>query len=197
MNIYINICTRRVSSRYSFSIVFNQILKQIDNPNVYCDAKNASVVFLFYLFFSLYLELWRISKYKECVRININFKVHFMDIDGGEQEEKMSDLWNKFEPMCWMQIAVITSYLTGWWLFSTLSLHIYSGKIFCPNHLVVPSLRKQFSETMHFYLLANSLFSNKNFQRCNLWGNNTQYYAFFLVSVAFYWMLGVNLLFSS
>lgn len=121
--IYINIYTQRVRSRYSLSIVFNQILKQIDNSNVYHGAKNVSAYW-----FLLYLELWRISKYKEWVRTNINFKVHFMDMEGGERKAKISDLCNNFEPMCWMQITVITSYLPGWWLYSTTSVHIYSGK---------------------------------------------------------------------
>lgn len=42
------------------------MLKEIDNPNVYCGAKDVSAYW-----FLLYLELWRISKYKERVRTNI------------------------------------------------------------------------------------------------------------------------------
>lgn len=149
--------------------------KQTDNPNVYHCAKNISAYW-----FLLHLELWRISKYKECVRTNISFKVHFMDMESGEQKEKC-----QICAICLSQCAEvrqqwsqITCHDDGYFLQhqSTLT-HI--GNIFYQNHLIVPSSRKQFSKTMHFKLLANNLFSNKNFQGYNLWGNNTLYYALF------------------
>lgn len=98
-------------------------------------------------------------------------------MEGDELKGRMSVLFsNNFESIYWIQIAVISQVTSQedcyFWQYQY--TYIYTGKILCPKHLIVPSSRKQFSKIVFLGLAVNNLFSNKIFQGFNLWCNNAQ-----------------------
>lgn len=122
--------------------VFNEMLNQTGNPNVYHGAR-----IHLYNWLLLHLELRRISKYKECIWTIISFQVNFMDIEGDELKGKMSGFCNNnFAPTCWTQIAVIRSYFSGRLLFSIISVHTY----LCWKNFVSKPLNSSFFQKAIF-----------------------------------------------